>query len=561
MVLQAKGSGANALDEVRIGSRTLQPRRQLLAGGERLLVGKRALDILSVLAEAGGEIVTKDELLDAVWPGVTVEENALQVHIVALRKALGPDADRLQTIRGVGYQLDVDTKGAAETAAVAKGALDSASAPSPGVEPDSASAQLDPQVPSAATPSRQPMAGATDEPEKVGAPSVWPSRRAFVVGAAMAGIAGAVGGGALLYRRIASPSATAEAQRLMDQAWLAWTQGTREGNSQAIGLYRRATEVAPGLADAWGFLGCAYGDRAHAWARAAEIEPLHQRARAAGQRALRLDSKNAYGRAAIAYARPMKGNWLLMEREFRRAINDQPEKWLVIYSLALLLTRVGRNSEAAILFGQVGNVAPTATQYQFQVRSLWAAGQLDEAERLMDEATSIYATHAGIWFARFDLLLFSGRAGAALAMAQDTDARPTNVAAQELVQLAAIARAIESRDPALANEVVATQIQASREEAQAATRAIELASALGRLDEAFAIADAFYFSRGFAIPNERIAAGQLPEITLDERETRFLFLPSTRRMRADPRFKFLVEELGLERYWREAGAPPDYLRA
>lgn len=71
-------------------------------------IGRRALDIISVLAHAQGEIVTKDELLGAVWPGVNVEENALQVHVVALRKALGPEADRLKTIRGVGYQLHID---------------------------------------------------------------------------------------------------------------------------------------------------------------------------------------------------------------------------------------------------------------------------------------------------------------------------------------------------------------------------------------------------------------------------------------------------------------------
>jgi TolB-like protein len=79
----------------------------LIADGDRVPLGRRALDIVSVLAEAGGAIVTKDELFAAVWPGVVVEENALQVHIVALRKALGPDADRLKTIRGVGYQLDI----------------------------------------------------------------------------------------------------------------------------------------------------------------------------------------------------------------------------------------------------------------------------------------------------------------------------------------------------------------------------------------------------------------------------------------------------------------------
>jgi TolB-like protein len=86
----------------------LQPHRQLLANGRREPLGKRALDILSVLAEAKGAIVTKDELLAAVWPGIIVEENALQVHVVALRKALGPEADRLKTIRGVGYQLETD---------------------------------------------------------------------------------------------------------------------------------------------------------------------------------------------------------------------------------------------------------------------------------------------------------------------------------------------------------------------------------------------------------------------------------------------------------------------
>lgn len=95
------------MDEVRLGSLTLQPRRQLMADGERVPLGRRALEIVSVLAEAGGGIVTKDELFAAVWPGVIVEENALQVHIVALRKALGSDAERLKTIRGVGYQLDV----------------------------------------------------------------------------------------------------------------------------------------------------------------------------------------------------------------------------------------------------------------------------------------------------------------------------------------------------------------------------------------------------------------------------------------------------------------------
>jgi DNA-binding winged helix-turn-helix (wHTH) protein/TolB-like protein len=113
------------VDEIRIGAHVLQPNRQLLVGGKHVHLGPRALAILTVLAEADGEIVTKDELMEAVWPDVTVEENALQVHVTALRKALGEDAGRLHTLRGIGYQLKTGEepvrKAAGESEAVGDG--------------------------------------------------------------------------------------------------------------------------------------------------------------------------------------------------------------------------------------------------------------------------------------------------------------------------------------------------------------------------------------------------------------------------------------------------------
>jgi len=94
------------LDQVRLGRLTLQPGRQLLADGVRVEIGRRALDVLSALVVAKGNLVTKDELIAAVWPGAAIEENAIQAQIVALRKALGPDAAMLKTIRGIGYQFE-----------------------------------------------------------------------------------------------------------------------------------------------------------------------------------------------------------------------------------------------------------------------------------------------------------------------------------------------------------------------------------------------------------------------------------------------------------------------
>ncbi len=55
--------------------------------------------------QSAGELVTKDDLMGRVWPGVVVEENTLQVHISAIRKALGPDRALLRTASGHGYRL------------------------------------------------------------------------------------------------------------------------------------------------------------------------------------------------------------------------------------------------------------------------------------------------------------------------------------------------------------------------------------------------------------------------------------------------------------------------
>jgi hypothetical protein len=69
-------------------------RRELSRDNKPVQLGGRALDILCVLASAGGALVTKDELMARVWGGVVVEEDNIQVHISALRKALYEDGGR-----------------------------------------------------------------------------------------------------------------------------------------------------------------------------------------------------------------------------------------------------------------------------------------------------------------------------------------------------------------------------------------------------------------------------------------------------------------------------------
>ncbi|MGE0499542.1 MAG: winged helix-turn-helix domain-containing tetratricopeptide repeat protein [Rhizobiaceae bacterium] len=80
----------------------------LIREGKPAQLGQRAAALLQALVEAGGAPVTKTELMDRGWPGLTVEEGNLTVQIAALRKALGngPEGhDWIITVPRLGYRL------------------------------------------------------------------------------------------------------------------------------------------------------------------------------------------------------------------------------------------------------------------------------------------------------------------------------------------------------------------------------------------------------------------------------------------------------------------------
>jgi len=79
--------------------------RELRALGICVPVGSRAFDIIATLVRANGELVTKTELMALVWPNLAIGENALRVHVSALRRALGEDREILKTAPGDGYRL------------------------------------------------------------------------------------------------------------------------------------------------------------------------------------------------------------------------------------------------------------------------------------------------------------------------------------------------------------------------------------------------------------------------------------------------------------------------
>lgn len=91
--------------------------RLLECDGTPVQIGGRALDILVLLAERAGEVVSKGDIVARVWSDVTVDEGSLRFHITALRKALGDGKDGARYVTNVpgrGYCLVAPLTGATQ---------------------------------------------------------------------------------------------------------------------------------------------------------------------------------------------------------------------------------------------------------------------------------------------------------------------------------------------------------------------------------------------------------------------------------------------------------------
>jgi DNA-binding winged helix-turn-helix (wHTH) protein len=114
-----KPAGA-AQTEISFGPFRLLPTQfLLLESGKPVALGSRALEILIVLLEQPGELVSKQELTARVWPNVFVAPANLTVHMSRLRRALRDGRDGNRFIinipgRGYGFVASVDIAGRVE---------------------------------------------------------------------------------------------------------------------------------------------------------------------------------------------------------------------------------------------------------------------------------------------------------------------------------------------------------------------------------------------------------------------------------------------------------------
>ncbi|PSJ41908.1 winged helix-turn-helix domain-containing protein [Allosphingosinicella deserti] len=485
--------------------------------GRQEIVEPRIMQVLVALAAADGRIVARDTLTERCWEGRVVGEDAINRVISRLRRladGIGQGSFRIETVTKVGYRLVGPNAGAENPA------------------PDGAARRTSP---------------------------VWRPSRRLLIGAGAAALVGTAGGALLLGLNRIGPSGEIEA--LMGQAALAMRQDTREGQNQAFGLYRRVVMRAPDFADGWGALALAYAAAAP-FRASGEGRMLRQRAVEAARRAIDLEAQNSFALAALALARPRLGGWLEMDRALRAALASRPRDPVLASALSMTLAAVGRAREAATLQDQVGRQfrGPTPGYFYGRIMMYWAAGRLEEVDSLIAEAATLYPTHFALWFARFYILMYSGRPAEAIALAQNADGRPTGIDAEEFDAIVRVAGALQSPEPARIDAVIREQMGYARRGAGLAENAAQFAASLGRVDAAFEILRAYYFDEGFTVPEIRFSPEQGTYTPRQERQTNFLFVPSTANVRRDRRFEALVRRLGLEHYWAATGSTPDYRR-
>lgn len=493
----------------RLGAVQVRPAtREIVGPLGREVLEPRVMQVLVALARAGGEIVTRDDLIESCWDGRIVGEDAISRVISRLRRhteGVGRDGWRLETVTKVGYRLTSVGEGG-EPADIA----------------DQAARR--------------------------------PDRRALILaGTGVAVAAAAAGGGFAWWRTRISP----RARVLHEKALEALRQGQAEPTAQAIGFLREALAEQPDYAAAWGTLALAY-QKSLTFTEPPRQAGVSALAQAAAKRALELDPDEPAAAATAALMTPGYRNWAQAEARYLRALDLHPGEPSVEIGYSKLMMSVGRlrASLGAAERGLAGDPYSPYHHYSLGL-SLWSLGRVEEAERAARKALSLWPRHLANWFLLFHMLAYGGRGDEALAMAANLPGRPATVPAEDIALSALSARALLTRRPAEVETAVQANLQAATRGVGFAENAIQLLSALGRLDEAFYVARGMYFDEGFHLSAQRYSAAQGRFTPGRSRNTYQLFLPPSAALRADPRFPKLARDVGLAGYWRGEGRGPD----
>ncbi len=492
-----------------LGNATVRPSmRTLEAPGGSLTLEPKIMQVLLAFVDAGGAVITRDDLICECWGGRIVGDDAVNRTIAELRRAtreIGAGFT-IETIPRIGYRLD----------------LDAAS------EPGAAVAEI----------------------AQKGAPL---TRRA--VAAALA-VGLTIAGGAMVWRqreRADEPEST-----LVDKGRRALYNGFPDSGTVASVYLTAAVERSPRDAEAWGLLAFAYRDIAEG-AAPGDVSRAVEASEEAARRALALDPKQGHALAALATLKPYFGDFAAGEDRLMKVLAVDPDNVLAITQLVGLLQGVGRVRSSADWNDRVGRIDSQSPVPQYRrALKLWSAGQLDAADQAMDRTMQLWPRHPSVWNARMMLFAFTGRPAAGLNLLDDERSQPVTLRKPGLDLWRISLKALESRSAADVEAARIANVAAAPRSPGFANNALMTLPMLGELDAAFDVAFGYFLRRGPLITTLWGGAGELPVNALRWRRSMALFVPPAAPMRADPRFDELMKGMGVTQYWRQRNVRPDY---
>ncbi len=372
-----------------------------------------------------------------------------------------------------------------------------------------------------------------------------------------AGAGTVVLGGVAAWQIHSRPQESGEAKLLLQkgldalQSNDALDTADRGSSLQAIALLTDATKANPHSAMAWGGLAMAYAARKKS-VPLSERAGLDSRARSAAKTALNLDAHEPRALGALLMLHPAHRNWLAAEHAARKTLQEHPPAPILLFILSDVLGHVGRwrdATEVSKKFDRKKFLIPGADRKV--IINLWCSGDLQRADDALEIAVQHWPQHPQIWRIRLAYLMYSGRPSEALQILRNESERPPELTADFVKTVTATAESLASqRDRRSAIE---TNLAFLKTDPSKPHQIAQACAALGGKDEAIKILRGYYFAEGEW-------AAVAPPGGDQDRITSPLFQPPMASLWNDRTFTQLIEEIGLNAYWRRSGTKPDYQR-
>jgi DNA-binding winged helix-turn-helix (wHTH) protein len=495
-----------------LGLAIVSPSSRTIAGpGGTTDIEPRVMQVLVVLADAAGSVVTRDTLFNRCWGGVFVGDDSLNRAVVSVRKLAGDIAGgsfEIETIPRTGYRL----------------------------------------------------AGAVPEPVQSDEGNAEPrlSRRGVIAGGvAAAAVLGSVAWwGSNRWRETRFDTLMAEGDEAFRNGRAFGGSGMRsKRNPGMIHLYEEATGLRPDSARAWGLL--AYFKSREAEDSTATDSPrLTTNAQAAIQRALAIDPKEPNARIGLFLLEGRTLDWMARDSQLRDILQTDPANLLAMSELMQLLQATGLTRESWTWNERLLHASPFARPFLVvRAMKLWILGRIRDSDSVIDRVRGLWPDYAFGFTIRFLLFALTGRPSAALAM---LDSAPEKFGGADRVKMWRTALgALETRARPAIDAARNACLDMARTVPEKANDMVMVLCALGETEAAFDVTEGFLLWRGKVVSTGQANGKALDDY--DRRMTQWLFTPPVAPMWTDLRFARLCDEFGLSAYWRARNVRPPYL--